>query len=322
MIERFFAPIAPPNALGLLDDAAFITPNPGEDIVVSKDMLVAGRHFFANDPPDLIARKALRVNLSDLAAKGAKPIGFMLGLALPSDWRVEWLESFALGLKADAEAFSIPLLGGDTVRSDGGLTLSITIFGSVPTGRMIRRNATRVGDILYVTGTIGDAALGLKCLGVESSPWSGTISANSRKDLISRYHLPQPRIPIASSLLAYARAAMDVSDGFIGDLTKFLRGSGTSARLALTATPFSSAAAEALAIDASLLETALTGGDDYEIIASIPVEHEAKFLAMTIETGVRITRLGRVEPASSDALQIIDQQGRIIRFTRASYVHF
>ena len=161
LIARYFAPIAGAGGLGLRDDAARIAPPAGCEIVLTVDGLVAGVHFFADDPPAAIARKALRVNLSDLAAKGATPLGFLLTLVLPRDWKPDWLELFAKGLGEDAAAFACPLLGGDTVSTPGPLTLSITTLGSVPAGRMVPRDGARAGDALYVSGTIGDAALGL-----------------------------------------------------------------------------------------------------------------------------------------------------------------
>src|SRR6201996_4060674 len=162
LIARYFAPLAGPAGLGLKDDAALLTPPSDRDLVLTTDALVAGVHFPADDPPGTIARKALRVNLSDLAAKGARPLGFLLTLALPSDWRDEWLAAFAGGLCADVLAFKCPLIGGDTVATPGPLTLSVTAVGAVAQGRMPRRTGVRPGDRLYVTGTIGDAAIGLK----------------------------------------------------------------------------------------------------------------------------------------------------------------
>ena len=161
LIARFFAPLAGPAGLGLRDDAALLKPPPGDDLVLTTDALVAGVHFFADDPPGAIARKALRVNLSDLAAKGARPLGFLLSLALPRDWSEDWLTAFADGLGADASAYDCPLAGGDTVATPGPLTLSVTAFGAVRPGRMVLRSGVKPGDRLYVTGTVGDAAIGL-----------------------------------------------------------------------------------------------------------------------------------------------------------------
>src|SRR5580658_1596664 len=161
LIARYFAPLAGPGGLELRDDAALMRPSPGEDLVLTKDALVAGVHFFADDPPGAIARKALCVNLSDLAAKGAEPVGFLLALALPADWTADWLAAFAEGLDEDSARYRCPLFGGDTVKTPGPLMVSITALGQVTRGHMIPRTGVRPGDLLYVSGTIGDSALGL-----------------------------------------------------------------------------------------------------------------------------------------------------------------
>ena len=226
LIARYFAPLAGPAGLGLRDDAALMRPPPGQDLVLTADALVAGVHFFADDPPAAIARKALRVNLSDLAAKGARPLGFLLTLALPGDWREDWLAAFADGLGADASAFDCPLIGGDTVATPGPLTLSVTAIGSVPEGRMARRTGVKPGDRIYVTGTIGDAAIGLRV----RQGRGPDIPQADKAFLIERYLMPEPRLKLIGAMAAHATGGMDVSDGFVGDLTKMLDASGVSAR--------------------------------------------------------------------------------------------
>ena len=201
LIARYFAPLAGPAGLGLKDDAALLTPPPGRDLVLTTDALVAGVHFFADDPAGAIARKALRVNLSDLAAKGAAPLGFLLSLALPAGWTADWLEDFARGLGEDARAYDCPLLGGDTVKTPGPLTLSITALGSAPTGGMVARTGVRPGDRLYVSGTIGDAALGLR-LRLGQGP---LLSEARRLHLLDRYLLPRPRLALAPAMRFRAR---------------------------------------------------------------------------------------------------------------------
>ena len=310
------------GALNLLDDAASIAVPIGHDLVISKDMLVAGRHFFADDPPGLIAGKALRVNLSDLAAKGAEPLGFLLGLALPADWQIDWLDAFAKGLAADAVHFQIPLLGGDTVRADAGLTLSITALGSLPQGRMVRRGSTEAGDVLYVTGTIGDAALGLTLLAAEPPIWASSLDDAERSYLIARYHTPQPRNLLAATLLDHARAAMDISDGFIGDLTKFVSQAATSIVIEQATVPYSRAAMTALRSEPALVETVLTGGDDYEILAAIPAGKEASFIAAARRLAIPVTRLGTLQSAKLDVLRIMDGSGVPLRFASGSFAHF
>lgn len=261
LIEILFAPLAGPEALGLRDDAALLPPL-AEPLAVTADMLVAGVHFFPDDPPSLIAKKALRVNLSDLAAKAATPCGFLLSIALPTDWNNDWLTAFARGLGEDAGAFRVPLLGGDTSATSGPLTIAITALGVAP--RFVPRDGARPGDGVYVSGTIGDAALGLL---LRRDPASGgRLGAEHRDALLARYLLPQPRLDLVDLLRAEATAAMDVSDGLAGDLLKLTRASGVSARVEIGRVPHSAAGRTMIANNPELREIALTGGDDYEIL--------------------------------------------------------
>ena len=322
LIARYFAPLAGEGGLGLRDDAARIAPPAGCEIVLTVDGLVAGVHFFPGDPPETIARKALRVNLSDLAAKGATPLGFLLTLALPRDWTPDWLESFAKGIGEDSAAFGCPLLGGDTVSTPGPLTLSITALGSVPEGRMVPRDGARAGDALYVSGTIGDAALGLTVrtagLQARSEPEG---SRSSEAFLLDRYLVPQPRVALAPALRDFASGAMDVSDGLVGDLTKMLRVSAASAETEIARIPLSAAAGELISSNPELLATALTGGDDYEILASVPANRAADFEAAAATAGVPVTCIGRVY-AGQGAPVFRDSHGAPMTFSRGSYSHF
>jgi thiamine-monophosphate kinase len=265
LIAEYFKPIAThPGALALTDDAAFITPAPGTDVVLKTDAIIGGVHFFAEDDARDVARKALRVNLSDLAAKGATPLGFLLVLALPGESSPGWLEAFARGLGEDAQAFGCPLIGGDTVSTPGPLTISITAFGSVAPGAMPVRTQARPGDRLYVSGTIGDAALGL-ALRKGAAP---ALAPAQRAHLLDRYLLPQPRLGLTAAL-RFAHAAMDVSDGLVGDCAKMLRASGVGGEIDLRATPFSDAARTWIAAQPAAIEIAATGGDDYEVLAAV-----------------------------------------------------
>ena len=317
LIARYFAPIAGPAGLGLRDDAALLRPPAGRDMVLTTDALVAGVHFFADDPPGAIARKALRVNLSDLAAKGAEPVGFLLNLALPSDWTASWLAAFAAGLGEDAAHYGCPLLGGDTVKTPGPLTLAITALGAVEPGRMPPRFGVKTGDRLYVTGTVGDAALGLR-LRLGQGP---TLDEADRDHLLERYLLPQPRLAVAPAMARYANAGMDVSDGLVGDLTKMLRVSGVTARVNLARLPLSRAATAAVAADPALFEIAATGGDDYELLAAVAPESCDAFEAAAATAGVAASLIGEAF-AGLEPPRFLGRDGREMAFQSGSFSHF
>jgi len=318
LIARFFKPLARhPGALDLVDDCAVLTPAPGTDVVLKADAIIGGVHFFPEDPADAVARKGLRVNLSDLAAKGATPLGFLLSLALPKGTDETWLEAFARGLGEDAERYRCPLLGGDTDRTGGPTMISIAAFGSVPTGRMVRRGGAKPGDHVFVTGTIGDAALGLRLR--QGAPW--TLEAKQRAHLLDRYLLPQPRNALAEAVRAHASAAMDVSDGLVGDFTKLCRASHLSAEIDATRVPLSDAARAVTGADASALETCLTGGDDYEIVCTIPDSEIAAFRNAAASAGVAVTEIGRTVEGEG-APRVLGADAKLLRFTRGSFSHF
>jgi thiamine-monophosphate kinase len=320
LIARYFRPLARhPGAFALRDDAAALTPPPGCDLVLTTDGVIAGVHVFPDDPADAIARRALRVNLSDLAAKGAKPAGFLLSIALPGNTSDDWLAAFARGLGADADRYDCPLLGGDTDRTPGPLSVSIAAFGTLPTGTMVRRSGARPGDVLMVTGTIGDAALGLK-LRQDAAAGRG-LGEDARSHLLARYLLPEPRTGLADTLRAHASAALDVSDGLAGDLAKLCRASGVSVRVELEDVPLSDAARAMLAAEPALLERALTGGDDYEILAAVPAGKVEGFRAGAAAAGVRVTEIGRIESGDA-APQFIGPDKRPLAFERPSFSHF
>ena len=280
LIERFFAPLATdPGAAGLTDDAAVLSLAPGEELVATTDALAAGVHFFPDDPPGAIAAKALRVNLSDLAAKGARPRGYLLTLALPSDWTVDWLAAFAAGLAADQAAYGCPLLGGDTIRSPAGLMVSVAAFGIAPAGRTVRRGTAAPGDRLVVTGTIGDATLGLLARQEPARAAAWRLAEADAAVLDDRFLMPRPRVAAAAAVATHARAAMDVSDGLAGDLGRMCKASGVAAVVEAACVPLSPAAAAAIAAEPGLLARALTGGDDYEILAAVPPDAVAPYLA-------------------------------------------
>ena len=321
LIARYFAPLAAPGGLRLMDDAAVLRVPQGQDLVLTKDALVAGVHFFPDDPPAAIARKALRVNLSDLAAKGADPLGFLLAIALPPDWTSAWLGEFARGLGEDAQAYGLPLLGGDTVKTPGPLMVCITALGQVRQGGMVPRTGVKPRDFLYATGTIGDAALGLRLRLNEAgdAAWIARMHPAARDFLLDRYLLPQPRNALAKALRAHAHAAMDVSDGFVGDIRKMLKASGTGGVVELASVPFSRAAGEAIALTPALADVALTGGDDYEIICAVPPERAASFAAEAASIGMGLARIGQ---AGGTDVRFLAADGTQASFAADSFSHF
>ena len=318
LIARHFAPIAThPGALGLSDDAAFIKPPPGCDLVLKTDAIIGGVHFFPDDAAHTIASKALRVNLSDLAAKGAKPLGFLLSLALPTGLGDGWLADFANGLRGDAVLFSCPLFGGDTTLTPGPAMISIAMFGAVPEGTMVRRAGAKPGDLVFVSGTIGDAALGL-FLRRGDADWN--LEPAQRQHLVSRYLLPQPRNALAEAVRTHASASMDVSDGLVGDLTKLCRVSQVAADIDVARVPQSDAAKVVIAADTAKLETALTGGDDYEILCTVPPAKADSFRAAAQAANVPVTEIGVI--AAGEGARFRDAQGQPLTFKRMSFSHF
>jgi thiamine-monophosphate kinase len=320
LIARYFKPLATdPGAFGLTDDAAVLKAD-GEDIVVNTDAIVEGVHFLPDDPPDTIARKALRVNLSDLAAKGATPAGFVLTLALRTHDEA-WLAEFARGLGEDIATFGCALLGGDTVSTPGPLMVSVTAFGRVPEGRMVRRHGATEGDRVVVSGTIGDAALGLGVLkgGAVATTLAG--DSNARAALVTRYRIPQPRHALALAVREFATASMDVSDGLAGDLVKLCGVSGVSAVIDAPAIPLSASAKALLDRGVIGLETLVAGGDDYEVLCTIPENRMTAFTQAAQQTGVLVTVIGTIVAGASSP-RFVDQAGRDIVLKRLSYSHF
>jgi thiamine-monophosphate kinase len=320
IIVRYFAPLAGPAGLGLLDDAALLQPPPGHDLVITTDAIVADVHFFQDDPAESIGHKALAVNLSDLAAKGAEPLGFVTSLMLPQNCKEDWIAAYTKGLGALARSAGCPLIGGDTVFNKGPLSISITAFGAVQAGKMVRRGSAVEGDILFVSGTIGDGALGLVQHAAKRAGKAATLSKDQEAFLIDRYLRPKPRTAIASIVQTFAHAAMDISDGFVGDVTKLLSLSGHGARIHLSDVPYSVAARAAFRMDAKLVETALTGGDDYEILAAVPAKKAKDFTKACLKEGVLVTRIGEVNGANLP-MHFIGKEGQPQQFKSPSYVH-
>ena len=319
-IARLIRPLAGEGAFDLKDDAARLVPPRGHELVLKTDAIVMGVHSFPDDPPDLVARKALRMNLSDLAGKGAKPLGFLLTLALPSEADQAWLARFFVGLAEDSKSFSCPLLGGDTTRTSGPFSASITIIGAVRAGRMPTRLDARPGDLIAVTGTIGDAALGLiqRLEPERATRWG--LSPDEREHLASRYLLPQPRNALAATIARHARAAMDISDGLVIDLERLCRASGLSARIDADRVPLSPAAHKALCADQLLIEELLVGGDDYELLVTLDRNSWSYFNAECEAKGVAAGVIGKTlsgEPGLVTAMR----SGHELPLKRSGFSH-
>jgi thiamine-monophosphate kinase len=320
LITRYFRPLAKhPGAFKLTDDAAAFSPPRGSDLVVTTDGVIAGVHFFPEDPPETIGQKALRMNLSDLAAKGAKPIGFLLALALPADIDAAWLTALAAGLEKDVKLYGCALLGGDTDHTPGPISISITAFGAVPRRRMVRRANAKPGERVFVTGTIGDAALGVRLRGDAKLAARWRLTKPMAAYLEDRYLLPQPRNALAKAILHHASAAIDISDGLAGDLGKLCHASGVAADIDAAKVPLSEAARAALAAAPDLMETLLTGGDDYEIALTVAPKKLAAFCRAAESAGVPVTEIAEVRAGKGARFK---SGGKALAFTRLAYSHF
>jgi thiamine-monophosphate kinase len=322
IIKEYFAPLATsPAALSLLDDAALLAVPEGQELVVTTDLITENVHFLPGDPPECVAHKALAVSLSDLAAKGSRPIAYLLTLALPAPPEREWLASFAEGLRHLQEETGIALVGGDTSSTKGALTVSVTALGLVPQGEAVMRRGAVAGDSLCVSGTIGDAALGLKLLRNPSLAAQWDLSEAETEFLVERYRRPQARVALAPVLRHCARAAIDVSDGLASDAAKLCKVSGVGAQIEAARVPLSGAAAKAVAASPTLLPELLAAGDDYEILAAMEVSHTEAFAAEAEGHGIGITVIGEVR-AGKGEVTVVDGEGRALRLGRGGFEHF
>ena len=314
LIAKHFAPLAQavPGAFALTNDAAVIPPDEQRGLVATIDTLVEGVHYLPDDPAELVARKLLRVNLSDLAAMGAEPESYLLTLALDKARDEAWVARFASGLAADQQEFGIAMLGGDTVSTPGPMTLSLAAFGRVPNARALQRGTARPGDLVYVTGTIGDGALGLL---VRQGRLTG-LPERERGFLESRYRLPVPRTAVGARLLSLATACLDVSDGLVGDLGHIAEASGVAIELNSAEVPLSDAAKLVLSDDPDLLALVLTGGDDYELAFTAPPEQAEAIAALSRETEVPIVCIGRARADSGAELE--NRAGVVVRDRRGA----
>ncbi len=310
LIATYFTRPVRRAALGIGDDCALLAPGPGMQLAVSSDMLVEGRHFLSTVAPDRLGHKALAVNLSDLAACGARPLAFTLALALPrADER--FLEGFARGLFALADAHGIELVGGDTTQ--GPLNLCLTVMGEVPVGAALLRSGARAGDDLYVSGRVGDARLALEV-------FRGTtrLPGDQFDDVRGAMEQPQPRVALGQALRGIASSAIDVSDGLLGDLGHILKRSGVAAEVNVDAVPRSAVlAAQPLALQR---ECTLAGGDDYELLFTAPADRAAQVQAAAQAAATAVTRIGRIE--AGQGLRLKDGEGRAVAHTFGSFDHF
>ena len=307
LIARHFRPLAGPGALDLLDDGAVLQPPPGRELVLTADSMVAGVHFLPDDPADTVGAKLLRVNLSDLAAMGAVPLAYLMTVSAPRDTGDAWFAAFAAGLLRDQAQFGITLLGGDTTATPGPMTLSLTAIGHVAPGGALRRRGAAAGDEGWVTGTVGDGALGLLALRGQVPDPDGWLAG--------RYRLPQPRLGLA--LHGIVSACMDVSDGLVQDLGHLCRAAGLGAVIEAALVPRSPAARAA---GEAWLKTCLTGGDDYELLMAVPPHHAEALQAEAAAQGAHVTRIGRFEAGAQ--IRVLDGAGGAISLDRPGWSHF
>jgi thiamine-monophosphate kinase len=329
-IVALLAPLAEghPGSFGLKDDCALIAPAPGTDLLLKTDPIAEGVHFLPGDAPQDIAWKALAVNVSDLAAKGATPIGYLMALSFPDAPAAAWMSSFVEGLRAAQTHFGCHLIGGDTDRRPGPLTVSITAIGSVPQGRMVRRTTAGIHSTLLVSGTIGDAALGLALAREPALAGRWGLSQAEVEHLARRYRRPEPRLALAPVLREYAAAAMDLSDGLVKDLERMLRGSGVAGRLRAGDVPLSDPARKVVAREPERLAQLITGGDDYEVLAAVLGSRAfcLEFRSAAAKAGVPMTEVGMVGPFDwpehGTGLIVDDPDGRPMSFDRTGWDHF
>ena len=318
LIARFFRPLsqAAPGAFGLRNDGALLAPPAGACLVVTKDLMVAGVHYPEGEEPSVLARRLLRVNLSDLAAMGASASAYALGLALPEGIAESWVEAFAAGLARDQAAFGVTLIGGDTVATAGPAVLSLTAFGTVAGDNCLTRSGAGAGDDIYVSGTIGDAALGLRAVRGELAG----LAPADRAALAERFRLPEPRLALGAALVGLAGAAIDVSDGLVADLGHLCAESGRAARIAADAVPLSAAARRALGGGETTIADLVTGGDDYELLFCAAPDARGAIEGLGARLGLALTRIGTMEAGQGATL--LDTDGRPLPLTRTGYAHF
>ena len=318
LIERFFRPLsrAAPGAFALRNDGALLTPPAGASLVVTKDLMVAGVHYPEGEEPATVARRLLRVNLSDLAGMGATATAYALGLALPEDIGDAWVEAFAAGLARDQEAFGVALIGGDTVATKGPAVLSLTAFGTVADGACLTRSGAGEGDDIYVSGTVGDATLGLRAVRGELA----NFTPEDHAALAARFRLPEPRLALGAALVGLATCAIDVSDGLVADLGHLCEESGVAARINGNAVPLSTAARRAVDRGEAAIADLVTGGDDYELLFCAPPAERGAIEALGRRLELAVSRIGTIE--HGQGATVVDADGRPLALGRTGYQHF
>jgi thiamine-monophosphate kinase len=323
LIAGLFAPLARgfPGACGLEDDVAYLAltdglVQAGEELVLKTDALIAGVHFLEDDPGDLVGRKLLRVNLSDLAAKGAPPIVYMLAAMLPASLEYGWLQRFAQGLEADQNEFAIVLAGGDTDATPGPLTLSLSVIGAIPAGQRLLRSAAKVGDAVFVSGTIGDGALGVAAILGQLTD----VPPGDADFLADRYRLPRPRLELGRHLRGLVHATMDISDGLVGDLQHICDASQVGGTIEIGRLPLSDAARAVITKAPTWIETVIGGGDDYELLFTAPPSHQEALTSLGRNIGVAITRIGSID--GSKGVRVLGTDGQEIVPRKIGYRHF
>jgi thiamine-monophosphate kinase len=311
-----------PGAFSLKDDCAELVPAPGQAFIVKTDPVVEGLHFLADDDPADVAYKALAVNVSDLAAKAARPFAYLLAIGLPQRPEAAWMERFTAGLAEAQEAFGMTLAGGDTDRISGPASIAVTVFGECPVGRMVPRGGARPGDRVYVSGRLGGAALGLALrLGQHGS--DGWPLPEAAAAALARYLRPEPRLGLGAALRAYATAAMDISDGLVKDLDRMCRqgaAGAAGARLRFEDLPLFTGLRDAFDAGYDEVMQLITAGDDYEILATVPAAEAEAFVTLAAKGGVAVSEIGEV--VTEPGVRVLDGKGGEIEFAKRGFDHF
>lgn len=316
-IAQFFRPLAAgfAGAFDLTDDAAAIAPSKEHELIVTTDTLVQGVHYIGDEAPAEIAKKLMRVNLSDLASMGAMPLAYTLNIALPKATGDGWLHSFCQGLREDQELYGVSLIGGDSVSTSGPIVLTLTAFGQVPSGMALRRNGARPGDRVFVSGVIGDAVLGLRVAkgGLKQIP------PRDRSSLLKKYRYPHPRVNLGTRLRGLATACADVSDGLAADLGHIAETSSVAMQINMDRVPLSAVAARVASADPNLVAKLVTGGDDYELVFTAPPENAKMVAALAQSLDHPVTEIGVV--SSGQGTQFLDAKKQVITLARLGFTH-